>query len=61
MKGNMNGIKLGSFLLIAAGVFIMIFPDIIQYIIAITLIVIGINGLTFGGSFSRPFKVRIKK
>jgi len=56
-------IKFGSIILIASGFFILIYPEIISYIIAFILITLGINGIFFSNKFNRfiSYKVKIDK
>jgi len=57
----MNGIQLSSVLAILAGIMIIIFPNILETLVAIVLIVAGINGLIFGAKMNKFWRVKIDK
>ena len=57
----MNGIQFSSLLALIAGVTILIFPDILAILLAIILIIFGINGLIFGSKIKNTWKIKIDK
>lgn len=57
----MNGIQLSSLLVIIAGLMIIAFPNILELLVAVVLIVVGINGLIFGAKMKKIWRVKIDK
>lgn len=57
----MNGIQFSSLLAIIAGIMIIAFPNILEYLVAIVLVVVGINGIIFGAKSNSKFRVKIDK
>ncbi len=55
----MGFIKSGSIILILAGIVIILKPEIVAYIIAIILILIGLGGMGFGVNVPRSFKAKV--
>ena len=60
----MNGIQLSSLLAIIAGIMIIAFPNILETLVALILIVIGaviLNGLIFGAKMKKYWRVKLDK
>ena len=57
----MNGIQLSSLLAIIAGIMIIAFPNILETLVALILIVIGVNGLIFGAKMKKYWRVKLDK